>query len=134
MPASIALRPAGVICLPSAGRITSTSTFWLISESIWLAWVAASLLPSVMIRLTSEYFLASLRAFWLIALSQPWSACGPAKPTFTVLPGWAFAAFCALLLGAAFVVWSALLVHAASAPAPRIEAPARKPLRGTPDP
>ncbi len=41
---------------------------------------------------TSEYFFARLLALSLIALSQPWSACGPAKPMVTALPGLSSAA------------------------------------------
>src|SRR3954466_14327385 len=87
IPAVIALRPVGVICLPSAGRMIRTLTFWLISVWTWLDCWAASFEPSVILSWTSEYFAASFLAFSLMAFSQPWSAWGPAKPMVTGLPG-----------------------------------------------
>lgn len=60
--------------------------------SIWPICWAVSLEPSVISRVTSEYFSARCLALSLMALSQPWSACGPAKPMVTCLPGLSSAA------------------------------------------
>ncbi|CAM5672396.1 hypothetical protein SVIOM342S_02619 [Streptomyces violaceorubidus] len=78
MPARIAFRPTWVRALPSAGSTTRTSTFLLMRVSIWPICCAVSLDPSVTSRVTSEYFSARFLALSLMALSQPWSACGPA--------------------------------------------------------
>src|SRR4051794_7722509 len=128
MPARIALSPTWVSALPSAGSTTRTSTFLLMRVSIWPIWAAVSFEPSVISRVTSEYFLARLLALSLIALSQPWSACGPAKPMVTCLPGlvsapvWSFAAGFSSLL-------SLLVQPARKAVAETAAVPKRRPLR-----
>lgn len=84
--------PTWVSALPSAGRTTSTSTFLLMRVLTWPIWAAVSLDPSVISRVTSEYFSARDLALTLIAFSQPWSAWGPAKPMVTGVPGLSSAA------------------------------------------
>jgi hypothetical protein len=88
-----------------------TPTFWLMRVWIWLACWAASFEPSVIFRSTSEYLPASFLAFSLMAFSQPWSACGPANPMVTFLPGAAFAPVAAAV-PTSLLSGSALLVQA----------------------
>lgn len=127
MPALIASRPTWVRALPSAGRTTRTSTFLLMRVLTWPIWAAVSLEPSVISRVTSEYVSARDLAFTLIALSQPWSACGPAKPMVTALPGLSSAG---ALFPAGSVFLGSLLVQAVrSAPAETAAVPNSSPLR-----
>lgn len=89
----------------------------LISVSIWPIWAAVSLEPSVMSRVTSEYFLARSRALTLMALSQPWSAWGLTKPMVTFLPGLSSAAAAWLSVEPAASFGSLLVQAVRKAPA-----------------
>ncbi len=87
MPASIALVATSVNAAPSVGSRTMASTLSLMKVSTWLICWLASLVPSALFSVTSEYFFASARAELLIAASQPWSAAGPENPMTIFLPG-----------------------------------------------
>ena len=83
MPACIARVPCDVSWLPSLGRITSASTFWLIRVSIAaICWVM-SLVGFTGANVTSGYFAAWAWAFAAMAAIQPWSAAGAEKPIVT---------------------------------------------------
>ena len=56
------------------------------SVSIWSAWAAESVTPSLAMSSTSPSFSASLRAFSVIAAIQPWSAPGALKAILTGPP------------------------------------------------
>src|SRR3954451_9493912 len=128
IPACIALVPCDVSWLPSLGRITSASTFWLIRESIAaICWVM-SFVGFTGASVTSGYLAASAWAFAAMPAIQPWSAAGAEKPIVTGRPGAAGAAPPAVGPPAAGAAagGGVLLVHAASAaPAPTATAPAR---------
>src|SRR3954468_24486729 len=132
MPACIAFVPCEVSWLPSLGRITSASTFWLIRVSIAaICWVM-SLVGLTGANVTSGYLPAADCAFAAIAAIQPWSAAGAEKPIVTGRPGAELgpAAPPPLGAGGGAAAGGALLVHAASAaPAPTARAPERKPRR-----
>ena len=86
--------PCDVSWLPSLGRITSASTFWLIRVSIAaICWVM-SLVGFTGANVTSGYFAAWACAFAAMAAIQPWSAAGAEKPIVTGRPGSALAAAC----------------------------------------
>src|SRR3954447_19859347 len=133
MPACIALVPCAVSWLPSLGRITSASTFWLIRVSIAaICWVM-SLVGFTGENVTSGNFSAADCALAAMAAIQPWSAAGAEKPMVTAFPGVAALGAAPPPLGAgagAAAGGGVLPVHAASAaPAPTARLPARKPLR-----
>src|SRR5829696_10098069 len=135
MPASIAFCATAVSALPSKGRITSELTFLAMSVSIEEICLVTSLVASTGSYVTSEYFLAWVSAFLLIAAIQPWSPCGPEKPIVTSLPGAALSPAGAAawpLFSAAGVSGSLLVQAARTAPAPTTPPTARKRRRSRP--
>ncbi len=134
MPASIACGPIEVSWLPSLGRITSASTFWLISVSTAAICWAMSLVGLTASNVTSGYCSACACALFAMAAIQPWSAAGAEKPMVTGAPGSALPPPGAgATAGPPAPPAGSLLVQAVSAaPAPTPSAPVRNLRRRRP--